>query len=76
MAEVRLALTMNHSPPRGAHWFAGERWAPPTTLSAMMGGTLQRGQGVLTGLEPSIDPTTRTVYGTVKIDNPYQQTHQ
>ena len=76
-AEVRLALTMNQLSALGVPigFAGGEMGGLPTTLSAMMGGTLHQWQGVLTGLDASIDPTTRTVYGTVKIDNPYQQTH-
>ena len=76
-AEVRLALTMNQLSALGVPigFAGGEMGGLPTTLSAKMGGTLHQWQGLLTGLDASIDPTTRTVYGTVKIDNPYQKTH-
>ena len=43
----------------------------PTTLTAVMGGTAHRWQGQLIGLDAGIDPTTRTVYGTVRIPDPY-----
>jgi RND family efflux transporter MFP subunit len=73
MAEVRLALTHNQlsalGVPIGFHGGAGG--GLPTTLSAMMGGTQHRWQGYLNRLDAAIDPTTRTVYGTVSIDDPY-----
>ena len=76
-AEVRLALTLNQLSALGVPigFAGGAMGGLPTTLSAMMGGKLHQWQGALTGLDAAIDPTTRTVYGTVKIENPYQQTH-
>lgn len=72
-AEVRLALTANQLSALGIPigFDGGESGGLPTTLSAEMGGTIHRWQGVLTGLDAGIDPTTRTVYGTVRISDPY-----
>jgi multidrug efflux pump subunit AcrA (membrane-fusion protein) len=42
-----------------------------TTLSAVVGGQMHHWQGWLTRLDAAIDATTRTVYGTVRIDQPY-----
>jgi multidrug efflux pump subunit AcrA (membrane-fusion protein) len=36
---------------------------------------LHQWQGVLTGLDAAIDPATRTIYGTVRIEDPYGQAH-
>lgn len=72
-AEVRLALTHNQlsalGVPIGFH--GGAEGGLPTTLSATMGGTQHRWQGHLNRLDAAIDPATRTIYGTVSIDNPY-----
>ena len=72
-AEVRLALTANQLSALGIPigFDGGESGGLPTTLSAEMGGTIHRWQGVLTGLDAGIDPTTRTVYGTVRVSDPY-----
>ena len=72
-AEVRLALTANQLSALGVPigFDGGENGGLPTTLSAVMGGTLHRWQGLLIGLDAAIDPTTRTVYGTVRISDPY-----
>ena len=72
-AEVRLALTHNQLSalcvPIGFHGSAAD--GLPTTLSATMGGTQHRWQGHLNRLDAAIDPATRTIYGTVSIDDPY-----
>lgn len=72
-AEVRLALTANQLSALGIPigFVGGESDGLPTTLSAEMGGKIHRWQGMLTGLDAGIDPTTRTVYGTVRISDPY-----
>ena len=72
-AEVRLALTANQLSALGIPigFDGGESGGLPTTLSAELGGTIHRWQGMLTGLDAGIDPTTRTVYGTVRISDPY-----
>lgn len=74
-AEVRLALTVNELTALGIAigFDGGEDGGLPTTLSANLGGAVHQWQGVLTRLDASIDPTTRTVYGTVRVDDPYQQ---
>lgn len=72
-AEVRLALTANQLSALGIPigFDGGESGGLPTTLSVELGGTIHRWQGMLTGLDAGIDPTTRTVYGTVRISDPY-----
>ena len=72
-AEVRLALTANQLSALGIPigFDGGESGGLPTTLSAELGGMIHRWQGMLTGLDAGIDPTTRTVYGTVRISDPY-----
>ncbi len=74
-AEVRLALTVNELTALGIAigFDGGEDGGLPTTLSANLGGAVHQWQGVLTRLDASIDPATRTVYGTVRVDDPYQQ---
>lgn len=73
VAEVRIALTTNQlsalSIPIG--FDGGEVGGLPTTLSASLGGAVYRWQGVLTRVDAAIDPTTRTVYGTVQVQDPY-----
>ena len=73
VAEVRLALTDNQLSalgiPIGFQSEGDEALA--TTLSAVVAGQMHRWQGRLIRLDAAIDPTTRTVYGTVRVDNPY-----
>lgn len=72
-AEVRLAFTDNQLSVLGIPiGFVGDgRDDLTTTLSAVAGGQMYQWQGRLTRLDAAIDPTTRTVYGTVRIDQPY-----
>ncbi len=80
LAEVRLALTTNQLASLGIPiGFDGTKDGAKgnglsTTLSAELGGAVHRWQGTLTGLDAAIDPATRTVYGTVTIDSPYDTT--
>ena len=80
LAEVRLALTTNQLVSLGIPiGFDGTKDGAKgnglsTTLSAELGGAVHRWQGTLTGLDAAIDPATRTVYGTVTIDKPYDTT--
>ncbi len=73
VAEVRLAFTDNQLSALGIPiGFLGEGdKGLATTLSAVVGGEIYQWQGRLAGLDAAIDPTTRTVYGTVRIDKPY-----
>ena len=73
VAEVRLALTTNQLSALGIPigFDGGEAGGLPTTLSASLGGAVYRWQGALTRLDAAIDPTTRTVYGTVQVQDPY-----
>ena len=77
VAEVRLALTINQLSALGVPigFSGGDAGSLSTTLSAMVGGMLHQWQGVLTGLDAAIDPATRTIYGTVRIEDPYGQAH-
>ena len=74
LAEVRVALTDSQLSalgiPIGFNADAEEEGLP-TVLSAFMGGKMHRWGGRLTRLDASIDPTTRTVYGTVVVEDPY-----
>ena len=80
VAEVRLALTTNQLAALGIPiGFEGTTGGAKdgglsTTLSVELGGAVHRWQGTLTGLDAAIDPATRTVYGTVTINNPYDTT--
>ena len=80
VAEVRLALTTNQLAALGIPiGFEGTMGGAKdgglsTTLSVALGGAVHRWQGTLTGLDAAIDPATRTVYGTVTINNPYDTT--
>ena len=73
IAEVRLALTTGQLSALGIPigFDGGETGGLPTTLSASLGGDVHRWQGSLTRLDAAIDPTTRTVYGTVQVQDPY-----
>lgn len=73
IAEVRLALTTSQLSALGIPigFDGGETGGLPTTLSASLGGDVHRWQGSLTRLDAAIDPTTRTVYGTVQVEDPY-----
>ena len=72
-AEVRLAFTDRQLSALGIPiGFVGEGDdALATTLSAVIGGQLHQWSGHLTRLDAAIDAATRTVYGTVRIENPY-----
>jgi RND family efflux transporter MFP subunit len=72
-AEVRLAFTDSQLSSLGIPiGFVGEGdEGLTTTLSAVVGGQMHQWQGWLTRLDAAIDATTRTVYGTVRIDQPY-----
>ena len=75
VVQVRLPLTTNQlvalAVPIGYEGTAGGGLA--TTLTATLGGSVHRWQGTLTRLDAAIDPLTRTVYGTVIIENPYRE---
>jgi len=73
VAEVRIALTTNQLSALGIPigFDGAEVGGLPTTLSASLGGVVYRWQGALTRLDAAIDPTTRTVYGTVQVQDPY-----
>jgi RND family efflux transporter MFP subunit len=73
VAEVRLALTTNQLSALGIPigFDGGEVGGLPTTLSASLGGAVYRWQGALARVDAAIDPTTRTVYGTVQVQDPY-----
>ena len=73
VAEVRLALTTNQLSALGIPigFDGGEAGGLSTTLSASLGGAVYRWQGALTRLDAAIDPNTRTVYGTVQVQDPY-----
>lgn len=75
-AEVRLAFTDNQLSALGIPiGFVGEGDdGLTTTLSAVVGGEMYQWHGRLTRLDAAIDATTRTVYGTVRVDNPYDVT--
>ncbi len=74
--QVRLPLTTNQlvalAVPIGYQGTADGGLS--TILTATIGGAVHRWQGTLTGLDASIDPATRTVYGTVIIEDPYSET--
>ena len=75
VVQVRLPLTTNQlvalAVPIGYQGTADGGLA--TTLTATLGGSVHRWRGTLTGLDASIDPATRTVYGTVTIKDPYSE---
>ena len=73
VAEVRLALTDNQLASLGIPiGFSGEgENALSVTLSAVIGGEVHHWQGQLTRLDAAIDPGTRSVYGTVRVEDPY-----
>ena len=77
VAEVRVALTINQLSALGipVGYIGGETGGLVTTLSAVMGGRVHRWEGRLTGLDAGIEPTTRSVYGTVRIEDPYGDSH-
>ena len=76
VVQVRLPLTTNQlvalAVPIGYQGTADGGLS--TTLTATLGGAVHRWQGTLTGLDAAIDPATRTVYGTVIIEDPYSET--
>ena len=73
VAEVRLALTDSQLTSLGIPiGFNGEgENALSVTLSAVIGGEVHHWQGQLTRLDAAIDPGTRSVYGTVRVEDPY-----
>ena len=73
VAEVRIALTTNQLSALGIPigFDGAEVGGLPTTLSASLGGAVYRWQGALARVDAAIDPTTRTVYGTVQVQDPY-----
>lgn len=73
IAEVRLALTDNQLSSLGVPiGFSGEgKAALSVTLSAVVGGDPHYWQGQLVRIDAAIDPGTRSVYGTVRIEDPY-----
>ena len=75
VVQVRLPLTTSQlavlAVPIGYQGSADGGLA--ATLPATLGGSLHRWEGTLTGLDASIDPATRTVYGTVIIEEPYSE---
>ena len=73
VAEVRLALTYSQLSSLGIPiGFSGEgENALSVTLSAVIGGEVHYWQGQLTRLDAAIDPGTRSVYGTVRVEDPY-----
>ena len=73
VAEVRLALTDSQLSSLGIPiGFSGEgENALSVTLSAVIGGEVHYWQGQLTRLDAAIDPGTRSVYGTVRVEDPY-----
>jgi RND family efflux transporter MFP subunit len=75
VVQVRLPLTTNQlvalAVPIGYQGTADGGLS--TTLTATLGGAVHRWQGTLTGLDAAIDPSTRTVYGTVIIQDPYSE---
>jgi len=77
VAEVRVALTTNQLAALGipVGYIGGENGGLVTTLSAVMGGRVHRWEGRLTVLDAGIEATTRSVYGTVRIEDPYGDIH-
>jgi len=77
VAEVRVALTTNQLAALGipVGYIGGETGGLVTTLSAVMGGRVHRWEGRLTRLDAGIEATTRSVYGTVRIEDPYGDSH-
>lgn len=73
VAEVRLALTDRQLASLGIPiGFSGDTdGALPVVLSGEIGGVTYRWQAALVRLDAAIDPTTRTVYGTVRVQDPY-----
>jgi len=73
VAEVRLALTDRQLASLGIPiGFSGDPdGALPVVLSGEIGGVTYRWQAALVRLDAAIDPTTRTVYGTVRVQDPY-----
>ena len=73
VAEVRLALTDRQLASLGIPiGFSGDTdGALPVVLSGEIGGVTYRWQAALVRLDAAIDPTTRTVYGTVRVHDPY-----
>ena len=73
VAEVRLALTDSQLASLGIPiGFSGDTdGALPVVLSGEIGGVTYRWQAALVRLDAAIDPTTRTVYGTVRVQDPY-----
>lgn len=72
-AEVRLAFTDSQLSALGIPigFYSEGDDALTTTLSAVVAGQMRRWQGRLIRLDAAIDATTRTVYGTVRVDKPY-----
>ena len=77
VAEVRVALTTNQLSALGipVGYIGGETGGLMTTVSAVIGGRVHRWEGRLTGLDAGIEATTRSVYGTVRIEDPYGEIH-
>ena len=73
VAEVRLALTDRQLASLGIPiGFSGDTdGALPVVLSGEIGGVTYRWQAALVRLDAAIDPTTRSVYGTVRVQDPY-----
>jgi RND family efflux transporter MFP subunit len=73
VAEVRLALTDSQLTSLGIPiGFSGEgESALPVTLSAVVGSNSHYWRGKLTRLDAAIDPGTRSIYGTVRVEDPY-----
>lgn len=73
IAEVRLALTDRQLASLGIPiGFSGEtEGALPAVVSGEIGGVTGRWKGALVRLDAAIDPATRTVYGTVRVNDPY-----
>ena len=68
-----MALTDNQLSSLGVPiGFSGEgKAALSVTLSAVVGGDPHYWQGQLVRIDAAIDPGTRSVYGTVRIEDPY-----
>jgi RND family efflux transporter MFP subunit len=73
VAEVRLALTDRQLASLGIPiGFSGDtNGALPVVLSGEIGGVRYRWQAALVRLDAAIDTATRSVYGTVRVKDPY-----
>ncbi len=78
IAEVRVSLTDKQISVLGIPigFNGGSENGLNTILSAKIAGDIHRWEGKLVRVDASIDPETRTVYGTVVVEDPYGETRE